>query len=120
MKQIGPAILAAQPIVGRRRVEDRRRGGFGETGDRQEFCRGEIRYDQADVSRREVAKGGGDVAVLGYDTFDQFEGLAGEVPCRVVIGDTEPRALYSLVLGGLIEVRQRYGPFDRLRQPADL
>ena len=72
-----------------------------------------------DTLRDQVAEGCGDVAILRHHALDQLKGLAGEVPGRVVIGDAEPRALYPLVLGRLVEVGERQGPLDRLRQPAD-
>ncbi len=72
-----------------------------------------------DTFRDELAEGRGDIAVLWHHALDQLKGLAGEVPGRSVIGDAEPRALYPLILGRLVEVGERQGPLDRLRQPAD-
>ena len=67
MQNIGAAILAAQAIVGRGGVEDRRRGGLGQTGDRQQLRRRKIGHDQPDALRREIAEGRGDIAVLRDD-----------------------------------------------------
>ena len=94
--------------------------GLGKACDRQQLRCGEIRHDQTDALRREVAEGCGDIAVLRGDAFDEFEGLAGKMPGRIVVGDAEPRALYSFILRRLIEIGERQGPLDRLRQPADL
>ena len=56
MKEVGPAIFAAQPIIGSCGVEDRRRSGVGEIRYRQQFRRGETRYDKMDTFRDEVAE----------------------------------------------------------------
>ena len=119
MKDVGTAILAAQPILGGRGVEDRDGAGFGQARDRQQFWCRQISHDQADALRSKVAESCSDIAVFRDDAFDQFEGLASKVPGRIVVGDAEPRALYSLILRGLIEIGERQGPLDCLRQPAD-
>src|SRR6516164_74806 len=114
MKEIGPAILAAQPIVRSRGVEDCRRGGFGQTCDRQQVCRSEIRYDQPDALCCKIAKSGCEVAVRRCDTLNELERLAGEMPGRIVVGDTEPCTLYAFILRRLIEIGKRQCALDHL------
>src|SRR5271168_1126033 len=107
MKEVAPAILAAQPIVGGTGVEDRSRGGLREARDGQQIRRSKIGHDEAGALLCEVAEGRGDIAVFRGDAFDQLEGLAGEMPGRVVIGDGKAGTLYPLVLRRLIEVGER-------------
>ena len=113
-------MRSTQAIICGCSIEDRDLGRLRETGERQQIRSGEIGYDQTDASPRQIAKGSGNIAILRHRALDEFEGLAGKTPGRVVIGDAEPCALYPFVLGRLIEVGKRQSPFGGLRQPTDL
>ena len=107
MKQIGPAIGAAQPVVEGRRVEHQRALRAQGVGELNEVGRRQIGDEQADAFRGELARRL-DGRIAGLDQrLGHVKTLAGESPGRVVFRERQRDALQAFVLRHGVEIVER-------------
>jgi len=73
VQNIVTAVFAAQPIIDRRRIEERRRRRLGQAGYGQQLGRGKVGYDEANALCRELAETASDIAVLRDDYLETLK-----------------------------------------------
>ena len=103
MDHIGAAVLLAQTIVGRARVEHQRARGARRVGDRENLGRGKIDDEKAHAVGEHVLQRGNRIVAGGELGVDDREGLIEEAAGRVVVIHRHARAGDEVVRGRDIE-----------------
>ena len=120
MQHAGPAIRPAQPVVGRRGIEQRQPFGLRQIGHLQQQVGRQIRDEIAIALADQILEPRDDAVGIGGGRLLEVIILMDEFSGRGIVGEREPCPLHALVIGRLVEIAQWKHPLHREGEIGDI